>query len=292
MKKYLLFLLSLGLIFPLSRENISAKTRNCNAKDFAIDYVRAYNSARTIDPQDRINSMAIARCQQAEIVRLLESHLGNKIGYKVGITNKKAQQQTGINSPVVGVLLEKMLLPNGSTIAINSGARLIYEVDLLVKIKSENINNAETIMEVARNIEAVYPFIEVPDLMLPPGVKLSKSSLVAINVGARWGVIGEKISVSDNKKFLQDLAKMQVSMYDDSGKLLTRAEGKNILGNPLNSVLFLISELNQRGEKLNSGDLVSLGTFGRFHFAKSGKSAIAVYQGIDDRPATVLVKFK
>ena len=296
MKNYLNFLVPASLIFFLGIENVLAKVKKCNPKDFALNYVRAYNLARPLEQADRaantINSMAIARCQQAEAIKLLKSNLGEKIGYKVAITNKKAQQQTGIPSPIVGVLLEKMLLPNGSNIAINSGGRLIYEVDFLVKIKSENINNAETIMDVARNLEAVYPFIEVPDLMLPQGSKFTGSLIVAMNVGARWGVVGQPISVRAEREFLRALGDMRVTMYDQSGKLLTEARGKDILGHPFNSVLFLVRKLHQRGEKLQPGDLVSLGTFGRFYDAKPGTSAIAVYQGISERPATVSVKFK
>ncbi len=296
MRNYLAFLLPVSFIFLLDIENVLAKFKNCNPKDFAVNYVRAYDLARPIDNVDRaiktIDTMTLAKCQQAEAIELLKQNLGNKIGYKVAITSKKAQQQTGITNPIVGVLLEKMLLPNGSTIAINSGGKLIYEVDFLVKIKNEDINNAETIMDVARNLEAVYPFIEVPDLMLPEGTKFTGSLIVAMNVGARWGVVGKPIPVRSDREFLRSTGNMRVTMYDESGKLLTEANGNQILGHPFNSVLFLVKELRERGEKLQPGDLVSLGTFGRFHVAKSGKSAIAVYQGISDRPATVLVKFK
>ncbi len=295
-KKNLVFLLSVSLILSISRENVLAKFTNCDPNDFATNYVRNYKRgqvlSRELSDTQKLDPIERAQCQQAEAIKLLETNLGNKIGYKVALTNKKAQNQMGVNSPLVGVLLEKMLLPDGSIIPINSGARLIYEIDFLVKIKSEDINDAKTITDVARNIEAIYPFIEVPDLMLSPDVSLTPEILTAINVGAKWGVMGKPIPARSDREFLQALANMRVTMYDESGKLLTEARGKDILEHPFNSVLFLIKELDRRGEKLRSQDVVSLGTFGRFHAAKSGKSAIAVYQGIAPQPATVLVKFK
>lgn len=47
--------------------------------------------ARPIDDVDRaiekIDNMAIAQCQQVKAIELLKNNLGNKIGYKVAITN-------------------------------------------------------------------------------------------------------------------------------------------------------------------------------------------------------------
>ena len=291
-----LLLIPATLLFILGLHSIQAKSQSCNPQDFAVKYVEAYKQAtpikNTSEASQKIDTLAQGKCHQAEVVKLLEESMGARIGYKVAATSKKAQQQSGINGPIVGVLLAQMLLPSGSTIATNSGGTLIYEVDFLAKVKSKGINDARTIMDVARHLDAVYPFIEVPDLMLPRGSKFTGPLIVAMNVGARWGVVGKPIEVKADREFLDALAKMRVTMYDESGKLITQAKGSDILGHPFNSVLFLLEELRQQGELLQPGDLLSLGTFGRFYLAAPGKRAIAIYQGIDEVPATVLVKFK
>ena len=42
-----------------------------------------------------------------------------------------------------------------------------------------------------------------------------------------------------------------------------KAKGKALLGNPLNAVLWLVKDLAATGEKLKSGDLISLGSFAK-----------------------------
>ncbi|NEP63017.1 MAG: hypothetical protein F6K31_39935, partial [Symploca sp. SIO2G7] len=41
---------------------------------------------------------------------------GSVVGYKVALTNPRAQAQLGVNQPLYGFLLENMLLDNGATL--------------------------------------------------------------------------------------------------------------------------------------------------------------------------------
>ncbi len=290
------FFTPITILLPFTEHSAISQLNSCEASDFASEYVRAYLNKIPIENTEalsqKIDTIKLGECHQAQVVKLLSQYLGKPIGYKVAITNKKAQQQSGIEQPIVGVLLESMILPDGSTIASKSGGRLIYEVDLLVKVASEEINEAETIMDVTRHLEALIPFIEVADLMGTPSSKYTGPLLVAMNVGARWGVTGEAVAVEANPDFLDALANMKVTMADSSGQLIIEAMGKDILGHPFNSVLFLLKQLHKRGERLQKGDLISLGTFGRFSLVEPGKEIIASYEGISDQIKTVSVKFE
>lgn len=273
-----------------------SQSSSCDPSEFAREYVQAYLDRIPLENTEalihKIDTIELGECHQAEVVKLLSQSIGKPIGYKIAITSKKAQQQSGIDQPIIGVLLESMILANGSTIATKSGGRLIYEVDLLVKVGSEEINEAETIMDVARHLEAVIPFIEVPDLMLGPDSKVTGPLLAAMNVGARWGVAGEAMAVEANQEFLEAMAKMKVTMADSSGQLLTEGRGQDILGHPLNSVLFLLKELDKRGMSLRKGDLISLGTFGSFSLVEPAREIVATYEGLPDGLKTVSVKFE
>ncbi len=286
-----------SLLLVLTADLGLAKSENsCQAEDFAAAYVRAYEEGKPLaNPEEvaaDIETISLAHCHQLEVVGLLRESLGSPIGYKVAFTSKTARQQSGIASPLVGILLEEMILPDGATIATNSGSKLVYELDLLVEVGSDRINEAKTIEDVARHLKSVRPFIEVPDLMLPPGSQLTAPLLVAMNAGARWGVAGKPVPVEANEEFLAAIGDLKVKMYDGSGVLLTEANGKDILGHPFNSVLFLLETLRERGEYMFAGDVISLGSFGRFHFAQPGKKAIALYRGLPGGTMTVLVKFE
>ena len=83
-----------------------------------------------------------------------------------------------------GTLLEKMLLKNGTVLPADFDARPMCEDDLIVRVGSDSINQAKTVEEALRCIDAVIPFIELPDLVYAEVVKINGSALIAINVGA------------------------------------------------------------------------------------------------------------
>ncbi len=275
-----------------------AYPESCDREEFATRYVESYLQANPLNEIEveraiaNLETLSEAECQQRAAIALLTEEMGKPIGYKVAATSPKVQEIVGSDRPLVGVLLEEMLLPNGATIAVNSGGNLIYEVDLLVTVGDEGINEAETIAEVAANLTNLIPFIEVPDLMLPRGARLSGELLVAMNVGARWGVRGEEIPVRATPEFIEALGKMKVTLENGRGEILTEGRGSDILGHPFHSVLFLVKELRDRGQSLKAGDVISLGTFGRFHFAAPGERGIARYEGCPGGDRRVRVFFR
>ena len=140
------------------------------------------------------------------------------VGYKAGLTNAKMQAQFGASSPVRGVLLEKMLLTDGADVAFDFGARPMFEAGLLVVVKDAAIHKARTHVEVLRSLSMVVPFIELPDLLVAEGEKLSASLLVSLNVGAHLGVVGKGIPVQATPAFAEALAAMRVIVTDRAAR--------------------------------------------------------------------------
>ncbi len=227
------------------------------------------------------------RVQDAFVARLTVP-LGPVVGYKVGLTSKAVQKKFGVDHPLRGQLLEKMLLENGATVPARFGARPIAEGDLLVRVRDAGINRARTIAEVWDHLDAVIPFIELPDLLVRKGDPLTAPVITAINVGARLGVVGEAIPTE--RIAAGDLAAMTVHVYQGEREVMA-VPGKAILGHPLNAVLWLIEDLKAQGKALKAGDLVSLGSFGRPLLPRAGATIRVVYEGLFGNQA-VAVRFK
>ncbi|GEM88804.1 2-keto-4-pentenoate hydratase [Oceanithermus desulfurans] len=199
---------------------------------------------------------------QAAFVRGLIPIAGDPVGYKVGLTSRAVQERFGVDHPLRGVLLERMLLAGGAVVPARFGAVPIAEADLMVRVGDAGVNQAKTPEEVLRHLDAVIPFIELPDLMLKKGEPLNGATITAINVGARLGVLGRPIPVEATPEFARALAEMQVYVSVDDA-LVMKVPGKAILGHPLNAVIWLAGDLARRGEALKPGDLVSLGSLGK-----------------------------
>jgi 2-oxo-hept-3-ene-1,7-dioate hydratase len=233
-------------------------------------------------------SMEDALCSQEKLVQALIPHLGPVVGYKAGLTSKPAQERFGTTEPVRGVLYRDMLLEDGAEIPAHYGSIPLLEGDLVLVVGDDAINDATTPEEAMAHISAVRPFIELPDLTLTKGQPITGVTLTAMGVAVRLGVLGAPIPVEDPNAMLDALAAMKVTVKAGDGSVMAEAPGSAVLGNPVNSVLWLMKS----GITLKKGDLVSVGSIGPLlPPAKAGSGASVTYDGLPGNP-TVSVKFK
>lgn len=240
-------------------------------------------------------SEADASCTRAKFNALLEKRMGPVIGYKAGLTNAAVQKRFGYDKPVWGKLYQGMVLADGATVEAAFGARPLFEADMLVRVKSADINQAKTPMDVLLAVDQVIPFIELPDLIVQAPPKLGGPGVSAINVGARLGVAGKPIPVpatrGERYAMLDALRDMNVVLADGGGAELGRGKGSDILDHPLNAVIWLAQALGKEGLAMKPGDLISLGSFSPLLPPKPGLKATATYQGLQGA-APVSVQFK
>ncbi len=266
----------------------------CLSDAQAADLVAHYLSRQ---PAANIEGLSDAdgACTRAKVNALLEPRLGKVVGYKAGLTNPAVQKRFNTDKPVWGKLYEGMVLENGATVEAAFGARPLYEADMLVRVKSADINQAKTPMEVLQAIDQVIPFIELPDLVVQAPPKLNGAGVSAINVGARLGVAGAPVAVpvlrAERYAMLDALRDMQVSLQDASGARLGGGKGRDILEHPLNAVVWLAGALAQEGLAMQPGDLISLGSFSPLLPPKAGLSVTATFSGLAGA-APVRVNFK
>ncbi|MEB3232016.1 MAG: hypothetical protein VKJ64_13475 [Leptolyngbyaceae bacterium] len=198
------------------------------------------------------------------LVNQLTPELGRIVGYKAGLTSPPAQARFGVDHPLRGLLLSEMLLESGATVPANVGARPLVEADLMVRVGSVAINHATTREEAIAALDAVIPFIELPDLLLEPDIQPTAADLVAINVGARSGVMGTPIPLTprpDGRSWLEVLGDTPVEMVNPvTGDVIAQGNTQALLGHPLEAVLWLVEDLQASGQWLHIGDVLSLGS--------------------------------
>lgn len=230
-------------------------------------------------------SQADGRCAQEKLVAALGPDWGDPIGYKAGLTSPAAQARFGVDEPVSGRLLENGLLEDGERLPADWGAMPRWEADLLVEVADAGINSAKTEAEVLDKLAAIYPFIELPDLVVADPKRLTGPLIRAINVGARYGIVGEPIMLDDDvdnrPALVRALAQMQVEARNQDGDKLLTAPGNAILGHPLRAVLWLIED----GVTFEAGDLISLGSFGPLMVPEPGATVTVRYRGLPGDPS-------
>ncbi|MFT3815347.1 MAG: fumarylacetoacetate hydrolase [Acidovorax sp.] len=263
---------------------------DAQAADLAAHYF-AKTPAANLEAQ----TDADAACTRAKFNALLAARLGKVVGYKAGLTNPAVQKRFGTDKPVWGKLYEGMVLQSGATVDAAFGARPLYEADMLVRVKSAAVNQARTPAEVMESIDQIIPFIELPDLLVQAPPQLNGPAVGAINVGARAGVAGAPIAVpalrAERYAMLDALQAMTITLADGQGAQIAQGKGSDILGHPLNAVVWLAQALAQEGLAMQPGDLISLGSFSPLTPPKPGLSVTATYAGLPGaQPVTVHFK--
>jgi len=239
-------------------------------------------------------TMEDAPCARERIVAVLQHQLGAPVGYKVGLTNAAAQGRFGIPHPVRGAIYEATIRARGTAgspaeIPAAFGAVPNVESDLLVRVRDEGINDAGADhVAILRHLDRVIAFIEMPDLVFAPG-QMTGPGLVAINVGARLGVLGDAIPAEATPDFADRLGSMTVTLATDRREL-SRVPGTTLLGHPLNVIPWLVGDLRAEGRRLRAGDIISLGGFSPAVATEAGRTVTATYEGLADRPLTVSVR--
>ena len=114
--------------------------------------------------------------------------------------------------------------------------------------------------------------------------------MAAINVGARYFVLGSPIAVKPTQAFADSLASMKVLVMG-GGQDLDVGFGRDVLDHPLNAVTWLAQDLKKQGLALKKGDLISVGSFSKLMPPKAGQKVEVQYQGLPDNPS-VTVSFR
>jgi 2-keto-4-pentenoate hydratase len=230
---------------------------------------------------------------QAEFIQAIRPSFGRVVGYKAGLTNPAVQKVFGVTAPVRGTLLDKMILESGTALDANFGARPLYEGDLILRVGSVAINGAKTPMEALKYIDAAIPFIELPDLVYAKDVKINGPMLAAVNVAARYGIVGEPIPVQPTQEWMDRLKNFMCQIYDEKGTMLIEGPGSSLLDHPMNVVLWIRDSLKASGMLLLKGDLLSLGTITKLTPTAPNTIIKARYVGLDPKgPVEISVIFK
>lgn len=170
----------------------------------------------------------------------------------------------------------------------------------LAKKSAPSFGAGMTMAEAAR-VQELYnsliakefrPFIELPDLVFDPQVKLDGPHLLAVNVAARLGVLGDPIPLPATAESVAKLAEMKIVVLDQTGAMLGGGKGTDVLDNPLNAVLWIAESLRADGKVLKNGNLLSLGSFSALLPPKPGTTVTVRYTGLSPAPAEVKVTFE
>ena len=179
------------------------------------------------------------------------------IGKKIGCTNKAAQIQLNIKESFFGNMFSKNISKSKCIINSKNYFSPFVEPEFSFVMKDElDILKAPYKPDVVcESISAVLPSIELVDSRFEDWTVVGVKNLIADNaVHAHW-IYGDEINNLNSINFNNHSVDLLIN-----GKLIDKGNSSNVLGNPINSLTWLINNLALYGKSLPKNSYISTGT--------------------------------
>lgn len=177
-------------------------------------------------------------------------------GYKVSLTSKETQDMFDSDCPLYGAQVAKRFFAAPVTLPLARFNEPLVEVELCFCAK-QDLSSSMTHEELLAAC-TVAADMEVPDARFGTWFPALSKYLVMSDC-AVGGCVVYGTEVDGTELTVEGLAGYHARCYHD-GELVKEGDTSEILGNPVNSLAWLVQKLESQGKKLAAGMRVSVGT--------------------------------
>jgi len=232
----------------------------------------------TIRPQTLAEAYAI----QEKLVDLLGMKVGGWFG---ACTNTVIQEMLGLPEPYYARLLEPYILKSDSVLKSSDFPPMVLECEFGFRLKQDlpPRNSAYSRSEVEFAVASVHPTIEVVAGHLKNWPEQDVFSVIADNGTDGALIYGEGVN---NWQHL-DLKHCEVSLSVNN-QVVRTGSGENVLGDPVEALVWLANARARDGDGLKSGDIHNTGTATDIIWVNAGDVATATFSDLGS--ATLVIE--
>jgi 2-keto-4-pentenoate hydratase len=221
----------------------------------AVDAFRAAAQRGEYFPHDwydRLDLDAAYRIQLGLIARRCADG-ERQIGWKVGLTAPAIQQQFGFHEPVFGCILRR----DESSRAFRPDELIKpgFEPELCLRI-GQDLAGGVTREAARAAIDMVFPALEIIETRGPFTEQIALA--LADNAQQKTVVLGAGVVPPPDLALDQVVAHVMIN-----GATVATGRGDAVLGDPVNSVVWLAGKLAEYGRMLKAGEIIMSGSFTR-----------------------------
>ena len=191
-----------------------------------------------------------------------------QIGWKVGLTSKAIQAQFQVHEPVFGCILDSR--PSGHVFAPADLIAPGFENELCLRLGS-GLSGRISRDQAAAAIESVHPSLEIIETRGNLTEQLALA--LADNAQQKTVILGAAVKLPAVLETIE--ARVTIN-----GQLAGTGTGDAVLGNPLNSLMWLSAKLAEFGRSLKAGDIVMSGSFTRQFPINPGDTIRCDFSGV------------
>lgn len=204
--------------------------------------------------------------------RLVQTWGDKWIGWKLSCTSETAQKALDFSEPCRGRVMAGKIDQSPATLDPDRYFMRLIEPEFGFRLK-QDLRPSDAPFElgdVVDAVEAVVPLIEIVDSAYRDWSSVGVLSLIADNMLSGGLVLGEPAEDWQ----AADLADHEVTLAVN-GETVSQGKGGNVLGNPVNALLWLANDLPSMGMGLRAGEVIATGLSTGLVFAEAGDTAVA-----------------
>jgi len=202
------------------------------------------------------------------------SRRGAVVGYKIGLTTPIMQQLCGVSEPIYGAIFAGEVHHRRAELATKNYCRLGIETEIAVRL-GEDLPEGGDGNRVAAAIESCMAAIELLEDLRHDYKRLSAAAMVAGNVWNAGVVVAAPVTDWRRLDLAQVTARLTIN-----GREIGNGNGSDVMGNPLNALVWLAGKLAAAGTPLRQGMIVMTGSMVPIQFPQPGDRAVVDVEGL------------
>jgi 2-oxo-3-hexenedioate decarboxylase len=213
----------------------------------------AFEVDRMVDRYPELTSDLAYRIQN-RVVELRSQAENSRIsGRKLGLTSVAKQQMMGVDEPLYGVLLDRMLLPEESPISLKPFIHPKIEPELAFVFKREIKGPAASVAEVLDATAYVMPALEIIDSRYR-NFSFTLLDVIADNASSAGYILGGPCYKPERL----DLRLIGM-VFKKNGRILSTSTGAAVMGHPARAIAWMANKLAETGQSIRPGEVVLSG---------------------------------
>jgi 2-keto-4-pentenoate hydratase len=193
------------------------------------------------------------------------------VGHKVALTTKASRAHLGVDEPCYGHILDRCVYANDSEVPIGNLANPHIEAETAFVMGEDLKGPGVTPVQVMKAAHAVVPALELVDLKVT-GDDIDATDVIAHNALHGGVVVGSRMVGLEEL----DLQYEGVTV-EFNGSLHGSGTGFEVMGNPINPVVWLVNKLAEFDDYLKVGELIISGSMVTPVELKPGDSVKVTY---------------
>lgn len=214
-------------------------------------------SGRHLDalPADcRPATLAEGRAVQA----LWAAETGDRVaGWKIAATSVAGQRHIAVGGPLAGPVFARRVQDDGAVLDLTRNGMRVAECEIVFRMGRTLAPRAGPYAraEVLVAVQCLHPGIEAPDSRFAAFERAGEAQLIADCACCNDMLVGAPVAPDAR---VDDLPSLAVQARVSDGR---QAEGigRNVLGDPVEALVWLVNELASTGRTLHAGQFVTTG---------------------------------